>query len=109
MYNLTKDHYYFFAGGVPFYHIILIKFMKEEDNKSSLKKCIYYGFGILTPYFSILCPILIQQYANTFNTIQKTLKILYKYRTRDESRDYLGVAVFIGRVTKREAEGIATL
>ena len=28
---------------------------------------------------------------------------------RDVSRDYLGIAVFIGRVTKREAEGIATL
>ena len=27
----------------------------------------------------------------------------------DLSRDYLGIAVFIGRVTKREAEGIATL
>ena len=28
---------------------------------------------------------------------------------RDVPRDYLGIAVFIGRVTKREAEGIATL
>ena len=28
---------------------------------------------------------------------------------RDVSRDYLGIAVFIGRVTKCEAEGIATL
>ena len=28
---------------------------------------------------------------------------------RDISRDYLGIAVFIGRVTKRESEGIATL
>ena len=28
---------------------------------------------------------------------------------RDVSRDYLGIAVFIGRMTKRETEGIATL
>ena len=28
---------------------------------------------------------------------------------RDISRDYLGIAVYIGRVTKCEAEGIATL
>ena len=27
----------------------------------------------------------------------------------DVSRDYLGIAVFISKVTKREAEGIATL
>ena len=32
-----------------------------------------------------------------------------KMYIRDVSRDYLGIAVFIGRVTKREAEGIATL
>ena len=50
-----------FPCGVPFYHIMLIKSMKQEgDNKSFLKKCIYYGSGILTPYFLILCPILIQ-------------------------------------------------
>ena len=28
---------------------------------------------------------------------------------RDVSGDYLGIAVFIGKVTKREEEGIATL
>ena len=28
---------------------------------------------------------------------------------RGVSRDYLGIAVFIGKVTKRKAEGIATL
>ena len=32
-----------------------------------------------------------------------------KMYIRDVSRDYLGIAVFIGRVTKRQAEGIATL
>ena len=71
----------FFACGVPFYHIMLIKFMKEEgDNKSSLKKSIYYSLGILTPHFSILCPILIQHIPILSALIQKAIKILCKYR-----------------------------
>ena len=56
--------------------------MKEEgDNKSSLKKCIDYGFSDsdtiflnFTSHFNSTC-------TNTFNTIQEALKILYKYRT----------------------------
>ena len=55
--------------------------MKEEgDNKSSLKKCIYYGLGILTLYFSILCFILIQHIPILSTLIQKVMKILCKYR-----------------------------
>ena len=38
----------------------------------------------------------------------KTLFILFLIN-RDVSRDYLGIVVFFGRVTKREAEGIAAL
>ena len=33
----------------------------------------------------------------------------YFIGSRDVSRDYLDIAVFIVRITKREAEGIATL
>ena len=34
---------------------------------------------------------------------------LFVNKTRDVSKDYLGIAVFIGTVTKRDEEGISTL
>ena len=43
--------------------------MKGEGDKRSFKKCIDSGLVILTPYYTILRPILIQ-----------AMKILYKYR-----------------------------
>ena len=61
------------ACGILFYHIMLIKFMKEEeDNISSLKKCIYYGLGVLTTIFLNFMSHFNSTYTNTFNTYSKS-------------------------------------
>ena len=49
-------------------------------NKSSLKKCIDYGFSDSDDIFLSTTSHLNPIYNNIFNTIQKALKILYKYR-----------------------------
>ena len=41
--------------------------------------------------------------------MNRTINICIKTTYRNVSWDYLGIVVFIGKMTKREAEGIATL
>ena len=49
--------------------------------KAPSKNVLTTGLVILTTYFSVLRPTLLNPiYNNIFNTIQKALKILYKYR-----------------------------
>ena len=55
---------------------MVVKFIKEEGDKSSPKKCIDYGFSDsatiflnFTSHFNSTC-------TNTFNIIQEALKIL---------------------------------